>query len=152
MCRIGRHLRFIYAWRKRVFQENWVIHFLVEFHIGGCLVIALFIVRLQLISDWMGFGTCGPRIEEIVNWLKSPVVLLRNLLFIHTILELNVWKSGEHLIWRYALADWRHSISRNYLSLSLGKQAFIYRLPLLLGISICWCFWLLNCAVVWSQR
>ena len=75
------------------------------------------------ITPRMLLGSCSSRIEEVIDALEGSTALSRNFsIFSQGILQLNIWKSGEHLIARYTGTDSISSRSTTSRSWPLSRS------------------------------
>ena len=118
-------------------------------------ILFLKMVGRDAIAIRMLLHRCGSRIEKVVrDALECSVSALGVSLFdlvIQWILQLNIWKTGEHLIWTNRLSNWL-LVATSYDLLLLHvclHEAVIYRLSLLYVLRRCRLF-LLN-LTIWRQ-
>jgi len=106
------------------------------------------------LTVWMLLSSCSSRIEEIVHALESTTTLPWDFtVFVHRVLELNIWKSREHLVSSTGALSHLVGASRSRAHIS-SSHSIIHTLPLLhLGMcSALGCNWVLMACTIASSR
>ena len=160
----------LHPWRERILQEDAALAIVLILMMPlNMLILAdgttrwywMVMVSMRLLilkvmswnsfPLWMLLSTCRSWIEEVVYALEGSTTLARNLssaVFLHRVLELDIWKSGEHLTVGVDARTYLSAVGRSTIGESL-----VYWLPLLhLGVSCSfWSYGILMGPSSWRQ-
>ena len=160
----------LHPWRERILQEDAALAIVLILMMPlNMLILAdgttrwywMVMVSMRLLilkvmswnsfPLWMLLSTCRSWIEEVVYALEGSTTLARNLssaVFLHRVLELDIWKSGEHLTVGVDARTYLSAVGRSTIGESLVNW-----LPLLhLGVSCSfWSYGILMGPSSWRQ-